>query len=128
MPQEHDFLNQFAVVWYAAGRDNYNNLTVSPAVEVPARWEWKTRESRLADGNSKQVVAEVLLDRELPIGSLLWQGRLMNLLGTGTGVHVPTDEEYLQIIDFDSIPDIKERDTQYTAYLMRYSGKLPTVV
>lgn len=125
MPQETAFLTSYAVMWEKTGEDDYNNIEVASPVEIRCRWEIDRRETKDAKGNTVTLSAVAFVDREIPINSILWNGRLSDLTGTGTSAN-PNDDLH-QVVNNDTIPDIKGRAVQRTVEMMRYSKSLPFV-
>lgn len=64
-----------AVLWLEAGATDYGDKAVGPANEINVRWEGKTLNNP-ADPQRQKIAhdAVVFVDREIPIGSLLWKG------------------------------------------------------
>jgi len=114
---EESDLHEYAVLWSAGGVDDYGNPTVSAPVEIPCRWLIGMRESLDAEGNIIGVSDTVIVDRAIPIGSILWKGRLKDLPSS------PTDLK--QVIEYRETPDVKGRKRRRMVLLSRYSDQLP---
>jgi hypothetical protein len=113
-------LNDYAVLWEASSTDGYGRFKLSPPIEIGVRWEGSTNESVDPQNTVQLSLTEVFVDREVPIGSVLWHGRLRDLPTTPTNL--------MKVAGSDTTPDIKNRFTQYTVTLIRYGNALPEVV
>ena len=109
---------QDALYWPASGFDAYGNpdvdMTADP-VELKVRWEQVSPESLDAQGNTVNYDAVVVVDREIPIGSVFWQGTLDSLFPLGS----PPTSELMYVKTYSDIPDIKGRHHRRLVYLMR---------
>ena len=110
---------QKAVYWAANGNDNYGRVKVDARVELEVRWEKRWRESVDDDGNTVATEARVVVDRVIPVDSILWLGSMEEYAAKTT----PTD--FKQVISYDEIPDVKGRVSRRTVTLMKYSDELP---
>ena len=109
--------NQSAILWTIAGHDNYGDVTLNDPIEIKVRWEHKQSEQLVPDGSKISVVAEVVVDRDIDLESILWLGTLADLPTTPT--------ELKQVIFSRKIPDIKGRHYRRVVSLMVYSNSLP---
>ena len=116
---EHAWRYQKAVYWASNGYDEYGQPKVDIPVELDVRWEDIYEEALDARGNSITLDAMVVVDREVPIGSIFWKGTLVayNLLASPSG--------YKQAMYYGDIPDIRGQYTRQTVKLMRFSDELP---
>lgn len=119
----HVLRNRFqsAVYWKSTGFDTHGEPTITSAVELCVRWEEVNTEVIDANGNSVGVDAVVVVDREIPDGSILWLGAIQDLPGTG---ETPTSNIYT-VVKYSSIPDIKGRNYRRLVYLRRRNDELP---
>lgn len=115
---ESQFRKQKAVYWEANGYDGYGEPNVNTPVELDVRWVEKQLEATDANGGPIAIDATVVMDRKPPVGSVLWLGELADLPSP------PTDLK--KVIMCDVTPDVKCRNTFYTAMLQKLSDKLPT--
>jgi hypothetical protein len=111
---------QDAVLWAVAGRDKYSAPKVSSPIALKVRWLDKQTETLDADNNVIQSDVMVKANREIKIGSILWKGKLADVPSPATDLY--------QVIQSRSVTNIKNRETRYTVFLIRYSNTLPTVV
>jgi hypothetical protein len=107
------------VLWTASGYDNYSNPVVDVAQEITVRWEDIRRETTDPKGATVIVDVALFVDRDIPIGSIVWRGELTDLPVSPT--------ELREVIGFEKIPDIKGRISQRTALLRSYGNALPYV-
>jgi hypothetical protein len=119
---ETDYLFQKAVLWSAtAGEiDDDNDQMVAAADEIDVRWENVDKQSIDPQGNVVAISASVVADQEIPIGSIMWLGKLKDIADP------PVD--LMEVITSKSIPDIKGRETRRTYGLARFSNTLPTLI
>lgn len=114
-------LNQKAVYWANSGElDDFGEPTLNAGVEINVRWEEKRGE--LLNANDDRIATEVnvVVDREIAIGSILWKGLLEDhVTGTSTG--------YKQVVAYNEIPDIKARNYRRVVTLAKHSDRLPTL-
>lgn len=96
--------------------------TVGNPCEIRVRWNDIYKEVRLPDGTTITITAELVLDRVPPIGSALWRGSLKDLALLGK---VPPSN-VMEVISYNSVPDLKNRATAYNASLQLFRGTLPT--
>lgn len=113
---------QSAVLWPITSRDGYGQPVVDRdnPVELRVRWDGTRVERVDRDGNTIVIDATVITDRSIAIGSLLWQGSLDDLPGTGL---VP--EEDVMVVKFsDDQPDLKNRHVAHSVMLMKFKDTL----
>lgn len=116
---EHAWRYQKAVYWAASGIDNYGVETVDAPVEVDVRWQYVNEESIDANGGVVAIDAIVVVNVEVPNGSVFWKGTLeaYTALATKSG--------YYRATVYNDTPDIKNQYVRQTVKLMRYSDTLP---
>lgn len=119
--------HQKALLWAANGRDINGEVKVDEKTEIDVRWERGTWESLDALGNRIAVTSRVVVDRDILVGSIMWEGSMDDYLsgeyGTGTGQSVELD----QVMGFEKTPDLKARSFYRVVSLVRYSKELPTL-
>jgi len=111
--------HQKAVLWAANGYDTYGDIKVSANVEIDVRWEEKRREILDPQGNSITIEAEIVVDRDITIGSIMWLGNKVDLATP------PVDLK--QVVAFNKTPDIKGLNYRRTVSVIRFSNELPTI-
>jgi hypothetical protein len=117
------FRTQKACLWAAAGvSDEGEPVRAAAPVELAVRWQ--TRRDEAGDPLTGVVGRDgtVVLDRDVAVGSVLWEGSLADLaaLPAGTG---PTP--LLEVVSTTKTPDLKGRAVRRTAGLRRYKDVLP---
>ena len=114
---------QKAAYWeaYTAANqlDNYGQRNVKSPVELKVRWVEGQREMLDAQGNSIAVDATAVVDRVIPLGSILWLGALADVPNPITQLH--------EVISRENTPDIKGRNMRRTVGLKRFRDALPTI-
>lgn len=116
-------LRQKALFWEKIGVTNYGQPRVDTSVdpvELSVRWEEVKKEKLTTGGQTLQVDAEVVVDREIPDQSLMWLGSLADLPDDLNDI-----TDVMQVISVDEVPDLKNRNTRRVCLLMRYMDKLP---
>lgn len=121
--QEYSHQYDDAILWVFAGRDAYNEPTVSSPVEVRLRWDDKSSEVIAPDGTVVKADATVITSRDVPIGSILWKGTLEDIPGTS---FTPTSG-LMYSVSQDYKKDVKARATARTVGLMRFNNQLPAI-
>lgn len=79
-------LFQKAVLWTASSAvDDYGEPVVVEPVEINCRWLDRVFETVTVEGTPLRLEAEVIVGREVPLGSKLWKGTLESWqAGTGS--------------------------------------------
>jgi hypothetical protein len=114
---ETDCRHQKAVYWAASGTDIEGEVTLAAAVELSVRWENTDTQVLDAQGNPVAISAVVVVDRDIPVGSIFWEGKQSALPSPVT--------DLLRVEEFKSIPDVKGRNSRKTVLLSKYSDTLP---
>lgn len=124
---------QYALLWERSGTNSYGEPTVSVGVELNptvsdggVRWVHKSQLMLDPLGNTIQVDATVVVNRDVEIGSIMWEGGLDDVPGTGTS-GAPPDGQLMEVVTKDRATDLKNRYTRRTLGLKRFNGTLPTV-
>ncbi len=114
---------QEAVLWEVVGLDDQAQTLRGAPVELLVRWTYKRSFTRNASvgvgqvGDMIPVDAEVVVDRLVKVGSQMWLGKLVDWLGTGSGV---ADDEVMQVVNYHTATDLKNRFTRYRLSLAFY--------
>ena len=119
MPLETDCRNQKAVYWAASGTDEYGEVTLASPVQLSVRWEHVDEQSLDAEGNPVAINAKVVVDRDIEVGSIFWEGKLTALSSPET--------DLLRVTVFKKIPDVKGNNFRRTVELTKYSDTLPSL-
>ena len=121
MPQlETDCLFNKAVLWMADANvfDGYGEHKVTASkVQLSVRWEERNTEAIDPNGNTIAVDALVVVDRAITIGSIMWQGCIIDVAATPVNLY--------EVVTRNDVPDIKNRNTRRVVGLKRYSNELP---
>ena len=116
-------LDRFAVLWAKVGYDRYGSPAVSPIpLEIPVRWVETLTESMGGDDNTQSWDVQFATDRDIPIGSVLWLGRLKDL---PIGNKIPTTGIH-EVKMAKTAMDVKGREIRCEGGAMRLKDKLPT--
>lgn len=116
------YLRQKAVLWPARFYDDYGQPKIDSSVEIKVRWITKRSETLDPQGNTVQLDATVVVDRDIAIGSTMWLGKLADWYGTGSGGDA---SEVMQVVTFAKTPDLKGRAIRREVGLMRFRDSLP---
>lgn len=116
-----------AVLWEFSGYSLSGEWTVSAPVEIQCRWEDSLTESPDAQSSPIAKPVKAFVNQSIPINSILYQGCLEDVVGTGTGFIVE-DMPLLYVTEYNAMPDIKGRKKTRTITLRKYSNTLPVVV
>ena len=123
-PQETSHRFQTVTYWAKGGTDAYAQPTLSTPVELLARWEFRRAEALDAQGRTVALDAFAVLDRAVAVGGLMWLGEYEDWLGTGSA---GDDDELMEVVTYDEIPDVKGRFYERTAGLRKFRDTLPSV-
>jgi hypothetical protein len=116
-------LNQDAVLWMAIGRDIYGQPVVSNEPrQLKVQWNNVRQEALDAKGNTISIDAIVVTDVDIKVGSVMWLGKIDDLVGTSPAQPV---QDAMQVQTFNATLDLKGRATRRTAKLMRFRDTLP---
>jgi hypothetical protein len=122
---ERDNRRQKAVYWPASGVTNLGQQTVATAAnlrrELIVRWVPVKREVAAPDARNKSYDVEVIADRTLLIGSIMWLGGVDDLPSNG----IPTSDLF-EVVEDATTRDVKGRCAAYEYRLRRYNDALPT--
>lgn len=117
--------HQYAVLWEVASYDDYGRQRVYEPVELRVRWNTTRRQGTRPDGTPVNLTALVVVNATVPIGSLLWLGRLSEWYGTGSAGN---DSELVEVVGFRNTPDLKNRYRRRELDCTRWQDELPTQV
>lgn len=118
-------LHDSAVLWTAAGTDGYGQPTVDAPAEIPCRWMYKQKEVVGPNGTPIAIDAQLVVKQAVAVGSIVWEGTLEDLPGTGTD-YTPTSG-IMKVIGVDRAEDVKGRVMRRTLNLVRYTDSLPAL-
>ena len=108
------FLKQTCVIYPATGRDPYGNETHGSGVQAICRWEGKTQVITLPSKKEYVSTAHVLLVTPLVVGSYVYKG---TLAAAPAAPSPSTADGCWMVMSVGETPDLKAKNTLYTAYL-----------
>lgn len=120
---ERVYIPEKAVLWPAAGVDNYGIPQVTSPQEIDVEWPRGFSESNSNQDSKESSSDTVVTDFDVALGSLLWYGAYIDL-PAGTANPSPI----YQVVSRNIAPDIKGRSYRYTLTVTRYSNTLPSLV
>lgn len=110
-------LHQKAVLWAKNGTNRYGEVKVDAATEIDVRWETTERQVIGPNGSPISLDSVAYVDQDITVGSIMWLGELTD---------VPTPPTNLrEVVDFKSVPDIRNKKTRRRVFLTKYSSTLP---
>lgn len=121
-PPERTGKYQDALVFAKTGYDVVGEQTVGNPTHYRVRIEFTTKQVIGSEGNPISLVAFLMIDSALTIGSILYPGTLAQWNGVGSG---ETDNDLYEVTTDETIPDVKGRTMEYEYGLTRYMGILP---
>lgn len=118
-PQEIAFCYQKALLWAATGVDNFDKYTVSSTpVEIDVRWDGSSSEMMDPKRNAVTVDASAVVDQEIPMGSQMWLGSLVDYAAAAG-----PDLQIMEVKVTNYVPDLKDREVFRKVGLMRLRNK-----
>lgn len=69
---------QWAVYWEYTGQDRNGKDTYADPIEIKVRWEDRSEQDFLPNGQMVMVKSTVYVDREMPLGGIVWLGLLVD--------------------------------------------------
>lgn len=109
---------QAATLWAADGTYTASGQPKrGTPVEIRVRWDDTRKEMLDKDGNTITVDASAVVDRDIPVHSLMRLGELAEWLGTGSSL---ADEELREVMMFNKVPDIRNRFAFREVGMMRW--------
>lgn len=117
-------LTQTAVAWLAAPPDSRGINQVHTPIEIKCRLTKGNRRTHDALSQRVELSGSMDVDRTLPIGTLLWMGRITDL----PSPEVTVIEGLMQVESFNEIADVKGRHTRKSVDLSAYSETLPSTI
>lgn len=115
-----------AVLMEFVRQDDDGQIIAREAEEIDCRWEDGQSEAIDPQGNVIRIDATVVVDRFVPVDSILWKGEAVDWYGTGSGGG--SDPELMRVVRSPHVPDLKGRHVRRALLLQRYRGTKPTQV
>lgn len=116
-------LRHRAVAWLATTPDSRGIDRVEPPIEIRCRFTGGDRRTHNALSQRVELVADLEVDRELPIGTILWKGKLSEL----PSPHPTIMPDLMKVESFREVYDVKGRHSRKGVDVSAYSDTLPTV-
>lgn len=126
-------LEQDACLWPFVSCDAHGGPVVDTMVELNAqdrqgvRWKWTRSEMLDPQRNTVSVDATVIVNRDVPIDSLMWLGSAADLAGTA-GPQDQWPSGLCQVKTSMWTLDVKGRVARRTLGVVRFRGNLPSGV
>jgi len=122
MPYTLNLRNQKAVLWLWDGTsvDDYGKAKPAVAIEISVRWEEVNKEVTDSEGLTIGIASQVVVDRDIPIGSLLWLGAIADIASPPVNIR--------QVVMVNKAQNFNGREIRRTVLLKKYSDSLPTLV
>lgn len=118
-PLEESEPTEIITLYTIRGVDEFGHIAIDTGIEIRARWVQTNRQAVLPDTSQVAIIADVVVDRLVKIGSLLWRGRKVNYEdGTGTA-----DVGLCEVREIEIVPDVKGQATRYSVGVSRYLQK-----
>ena len=117
-------LFQTAVYWKQAAPvsyDDYGEPVIAGGQEIPCRWVAKRSGGQGNDDSQVGVAATAIIAVKIPVGSLMWLGRLRDMPGTS---FLP-DRDVMVVTGYNETTDIRGRSVRRSVKLARYAATLP---
>ena len=120
---------QKALYWEATEADDFGTLQMKSSIELKVRWEWKTEVEQNDFGETVKTEANVVVDRRIPEGSLLWLNETEKSCGISP-TEYPEGETVYQVYAYFGSPtlDGNPSRTRHRVKVLRYKDRLPTII
>jgi hypothetical protein len=119
-PLEQTGLKAYAVVWDKTGINQFGEPIHAEPRQIRVRWEETTRQGINRFGQPVSFSARVLVSEDIPVGALLWQGKLIDWTTTAS----LADETDLHEVDSRVVvPDDKQRYVLRELFLIRFKQR-----
>lgn len=115
-------LKQKAVVWKSKRLNNIGEYDVQSPIEISCRWEDVEKQTVDEQGNPVLYTAEIFVGCDIPNGSILWLGRI---------VDKPADSQLTllrEVIGISKTPNRKGNKFEVFVMARNYKNNLPTLV
>lgn len=109
------------------GYDRYGRPIVAEPVEIDCRWvrQYGVVETSSSDQTARhgttEILATVVVDREITVGSGMWKGSLDSWYGVGSANN---NSDVLEVAAYIEADDVRGRET-YRAVKLTLSGDAP---
>lgn len=121
---EVEDLDDDAVLLEAGSYDRYGRIkTSSVPVAIKCRWVEDVTSSGGPESDTAGVTAQVYVDREIGLSSLLWRGKLADFPNDWENINWG---ELVEVANFHRVPDIEDREERMWVDVTRYRDELAT--
>jgi hypothetical protein len=105
---------QTAVYWALSSIDEYGAEVYLSPVEIACRWEDVSEQFLDAEGNTVMSNAQVYVDRDMILGSVLMLGELTDITDA---VNIKENAGAWEVRRYDNLPNLKATEFLKTAML-----------
>ncbi len=109
----------YAVLWEADGLDNYGVVKVLEPVEIRCRWNDSPKDSVSSQGDKVSLTVRISALRDIPIQSILWHGKLVDLPESPTNL--------CQVKSVDGGLDVHGLAERFEFGLVRFMDRVPNL-
>jgi len=120
-PIEDSDLIHTAILWRATGVDAYGKATVAAPVQVDCRWMPKRTAGTGDDGQKIAIDAQVIVDTDVPVDSIMMRGCLADYNGSAA------DNQYMKVASGQEASDLRGMYVRRQLNLTRQGAALPAV-
>lgn len=117
---EEVYIPQKAVLWAFSSLDNYGNPVIASPVEIDCEWPQSVTSSNASQGDTESESDQIVVNLDIPLGSILWFGRYNDLTDSPTPLY--------KVVSRSNSPDIKGRNFRKSVGVALFRNTLPTVV
>jgi hypothetical protein len=103
-------LRQTATYWAPVGIDGFGKKTHAKPVTLNCRWEKKKERYRNPQGEIELSTASVFLEQSVAAGGFMF-------LGTSLELSPYDEEDALEIVSADEVPELEGEDVTYKAQM-----------
>lgn len=105
--------HQKAVLYIANGTDRNGEVKVDPPIEIDVRWQTVRKEITDTLGNTIELDSQAVVSQLIPIDSLMWLGKLLELPSPVTNLR--------QVKVYTEVSDMRNRGIRRVVGLAKYS-------
>ena len=118
--EEMDLIHKAVLFEYTGSNTAYNEPRLSNPVEISCRWRERRTQTVTVEGQAVGLDATVVVNRIIPVGSLMWKGRLSAWDDT-------LQDELMRVETVSGGDELRGVFTRRTVGLTRYKADLPGV-
>lgn len=121
MPLSYEQLIHKATLWERANYDDQGQPLVKNPVEIDCRWRPTNRSAAGPNNSTIAIEVSVVVDREIPVDSILWLGTLDCLPGT---MPEPRSDLF-QVKTTHKTDNVSGTESRLRVGLVRFGNTLP---